>query len=134
MKPNNTGDVRPCGEYRALNALTTPERYTLPNIQDCTPFVNGCVLFSHIDLVTAYHQTPVELTEVTKTAITTMFELFQCCSMPLTMQNAVKTFQHFNDEVVRGIAFSFTYLDDFAVSSVGADMYKVHLFALFQRL
>lgn len=32
----NTGEYRPCGDFRRVNAITKPDRYPIPRIQDCT--------------------------------------------------------------------------------------------------
>ncbi|XP_077540999.1 uncharacterized protein LOC144153220 [Haemaphysalis longicornis] len=42
----NPGEWRPCGDYRALNAITMPARYLLPHLQNFTANLAGCNIFS----------------------------------------------------------------------------------------
>lgn len=67
---------RPCGDYRALNARTIPDRYPVRHIADFTHNISGSTMFSTIDLVKAYQQVPVSDADICKTAITTHFGLF----------------------------------------------------------
>ncbi|GFW94012.1 transposon Tf2-9 polyprotein [Trichonephila clavipes] len=55
----DSNDWRPVGDYRALNAQTKKVKYSIPNILDFTSELHGKNIFSHIDLVKAYHQIPI---------------------------------------------------------------------------
>ncbi|GBL89903.1 Retrovirus-related Pol polyprotein from transposon opus [Araneus ventricosus] len=102
--------------FRGLNTVTEPDRYPLPHIQDFSSELHGKVIFSKIDLQRAYHQIPVEKSDIPKTAVITPIGLFEYLYMPFGLRNAGQTFQRFIDETLRGIP-CFAYLDDILVAS-----------------
>jgi len=118
---------------RKLNAITQPDCYPIPFLQDCVQFLHGASIFSTIDLIRAYQQIPVKEENIPKTAITP-FGLYEFPFMTFGLRNAAQTFQRFMDEVVRGLDFCYVYLDDILIALKTAEEHYEHLRRLFQRL
>lgn len=125
---------RPCGDYRGLNAITTPDNYPLPYLTDFTINLRGCVVFTKIDLKKAYNQIPVYGPHIPKTAITTPFGLFEFSKMTFGLRNAAQTFQRVIHEVLRGLDFLYSYLDDIFVASKTEAEHIQHIEKVFDRL
>lgn len=134
LAPKGDHDWRPCGDFRSLNARTIPDCYPVRHIHDFTHNLQGCKIFSVIDLVKAYQQIPVHKSDICKTAITTPFGLFEFPFMTFGLRNAAQTFQRFIDEVLRGLDFCYSYIDDILVFSKSPEEHENHLRTIFQRL
>jgi hypothetical protein len=129
MVPKKDGLWRPCGDYRRLNLVTTPDKYPLSNMQDLSNGLHGCTEFSKIDLVKGYHQIPVATDDIPKTAIITPFGLFTYLFTPFGLSNAAQPFQRMMD--LEGV---FAYMDDSRVGSPDRQTYLRHLEAFFNAL
>ncbi|XP_075990261.1 uncharacterized protein LOC142985904 [Anticarsia gemmatalis] len=124
------GELRLCGDYRRLNAITTPDRYGIPRVHNFTNILHGKKIFSRIDLQKAYHHLPVY--EVEKTAITTPFGPYEFPRMPFGLRNAGQTFQRFINSVLQGLDV-FCFVDDVFCPSVSHKQNRKLLEEIFQR-
>lgn len=130
----NSSDWRPVGDFRLLNAQTVKDKYCLPTVSDFTAELHGCKIFSHIDLVKAYHQIPINPADIHKTAICCPFGTFESTRMQFGLCNASATFQRFIDEITRDLHGVFAFVDDILIASSNSDEHLNHLKCLFTRL
>ena len=62
------------------------------------------------------------------------FGLLKFLWMPFGLKNAAQTFQQFMNQVLRGLHFTYNYLDDLLIASPDAEEQKKHLRLVFKRL
>lgn len=77
---------------------------------------------------------PVVPRDISKTAIRTLFDLFEFLRMPFQLQNAAQTFQRSIHNVCHGLLFVLLYVDDILVVSSSPQEHHHYLRMIFSRL
>ena len=134
------GCLRFCVDYRSLNAVTKPDRFPLPRIDDMLDQLGNMKYFSTLDLASGYWQVKMSDTSREKTAFVTQHGLFEFRVMPFGLTNAPAVFQRLMHEVVStlnpmgGQSFVSVYIDDLLVYSKTLDEHLHHLGRVMDRL
>ncbi|GBG84029.1 hypothetical protein CBR_g37905 [Chara braunii] len=127
--PKKEGELRLCIDYRGLNAVTVKNAEPLPRIDDFLDQLQGCKVFSKIDLKSRYHQTEVDPVDHHKTASRMRYGHYEFIVMPFGLTNAPATFQRSMNELFRQWLddFVIVYLDDILVYSKTLEDHQKHL-------
>ena len=100
MVKKKDGSWRPCGDFCRLNLATLADKYPVTNLADFSANLEGCQVFSKLDLKNGYLQIPLECSARPKTELITPFMLFEFCWMPFGLKNAGMTFQRYMDQLL----------------------------------
>ena len=74
---------------------------------DFTNRLDGCCIFSTIDLRKGFWQIPMSKDDIAKTAVITPFGLYEFLVLAFGLRNAGSSFQRMMDRVIRGLPFVF---------------------------
>ena len=77
-----------CIDYRALNAVTKPDAYSIPNIVDTLDSLGQSKIFSILDMASGYHQTATKPEHKEKNAFSCHRGYFQFVKTPFGLNNA----------------------------------------------
>jgi hypothetical protein len=103
--------------------VTVLDRYPLHNMQSLNDRIACCTIFSKIDLVEAYHQIPIAEVDIPKMVIATAFGLWEFLFMTFGINNAAQALQSLKDNILRGLDYIFSFLDDEGVYSKSRELY-----------
>ncbi|CAJ0963802.1 unnamed protein product [Ranitomeya imitator] len=114
-----TGDLRPCIDYRALNAITVKNKYPLPLISELIDRLRGARVFTKLDLRGAYNLIRIREGDEWKTAFNTRDGHYEYLVMPFGLCNAPAVFEDFVNNIFRDMLTTsvVVYLDDILIFS-----------------
>ena len=134
------GTHRFCVDYRNLNAVTKPDSYPLPRMDDLLKQLGRCKFFSTLDLAAGYWQIKMHPESREKTAFATAQGLFEFQVMPFGLTNAPAVFQRLMQRVLMGVNppqgpdFVSVYIDDILIFSESIEDHLQHLQLVLERL
>ena len=148
-EPGEPPRRRMCVDYRVLNSLLPPVSKAhskakgivtlvpLPKIDEIYAQLQGSKIFSALDRRSGYFHIELSEDAKPKTAFVSggppgsKYQFNRC---PFGLSQAPAYFQRLVHEVLRGLPFTFGYLDDILIFSSGVEVHLEHLRKVFLRL
>ncbi|KAI0993214.1 hypothetical protein K3495_g14970 [Podosphaera aphanis] len=116
VKKPHSQELRMCMDYRWLNAMTTKDKYPVPNINDLLDKLRGAKYFRHLDIISAYNMIRIAPGHEWKTAFRTPDGCFEWLVMPFGLANSPPIWQSFIDQIFRDTSQGIvSYVDDFLI-------------------
>lgn len=136
MVPKKDGNKRICIDFRLLNAITVPDVYPLPRMDDLLHSAKQSNFMSTVDLRSGYWQIKILEKDRDKTAFITPFGLYRFLKMPFGLRNAPGTFQRMIDRLKIELdeVNILAYLDDIIILSPTFDKHLADLQQVFTKL
>lgn len=134
LVPKSDQSPRFCNDYHKVNAITTPDSFPLPRMDNCVDRVGSAKYVTKLDLLKDYWQVPLTQHASEISAFITPDHFMQYTFMLFSLRNAPATFQRLINTVLCGVNNCKVYLDDIvAYSSTWTEHVKT-LREIFDRL
>jgi len=135
MVPKSDGTLRLCTDFRKVNAITQPDPYPLPRVEDLLDRLGHAKFLTKLDMTRGYWQVPLDDPSVPVSAFVTPFGHFQWRYMPFGLRNAPATFSRLVTKLLLGLeSFCAAYLDDIIIFSHTWSEHIKHIQQVFQRI
>lgn len=135
VTPKDGGrSVRLCIDMRKANKAIIPEKHPLPTFEEIMPHLEGCKVFSKIDLVKAFHQ--IELAPESRdiTTFVTQDAYYRYKRLMFGMKVAPEIFQRCIERVLKGLKGVKVFIDDVLVYGATKEEHDLRLKAVLDRL
>ena len=148
--PKKSAPVEPpkrrlCVDFRKVNKLQQEvitagktkgqiSIHLLPKIDEMYVKLKGVKVFSTINLRSGYHHIALGKSSRAKTAFVTPFGKYEFLMVPFGLAQAPAYFQLLMNEVLKGLPYAMTYLDDIIIFSENELEHLEHLEEVFCRL
>jgi hypothetical protein len=131
----SNGELRFCVDYRKLNAMTVKDSTSTPPLDALFSSLADARIISVADAHSGYHQIPMALASISKTAFKTLFGTYEWLVMPFGLSNAPATFVRMVNEFFMDFLHEWlvVYMDDFLIHSKSPAEHLKHLRAFFLR-
>ena len=112
-----------------INVYTLVDAYPTARVDNILDKVATNVLFSTIDLCSAYHQIPLHHDDCKYTAFEACGKLFEFTCLPFGCTNAVAIFQRIMDAFIKkyGLKSTYAYVDDVIIGGTTQAEHDVNL-------
>jgi len=126
------GTLRLVIDYRELNEMTICNSYPLPLISELLDRVKDAIVFTKLDLKSAYNLVRIKEGSEYKTAFRTRYRHFEFLVMHFGLKNAPATFQHFINDALSDYLddFIISYIDNILIFSNNIEEHHIHVYML----
>ena len=129
-----TGGIRVCLDLKQVNRAVIPSKYPIPDMSDMLDKLKGAVVFSSLDMKSAFNQLPLHEESRNLTAFMTpdgLWRYTRCC---FGLSSIPAAFQKVMDKILSGLPGVQVYLDDIIVFGESQNQHDIHLQQVMARL
>jgi hypothetical protein len=126
--------LRLCVDYRPLNVVIIKNKYPLPHIDILFDQLVGAKVFFKVDLRSGYHQIKIRPEDVSKSAFSTRYGLYEYLVMSFGLTNAPAHFMYQMNSVFMPELDKFVvvFVDDILIYSKSEEEHAQHLRVILQ--